>query len=55
MIARTSVFNLLLVMMGFAIPILGVPAIRNMEETRQRAQQDIDPRRGELLFFTADW
>ena len=51
---RSSVFNLLLVMLGFAIPILGVPAIRHLEETRQQAQ-DIAPQRGELLFFTADW
>ncbi len=51
---RNTFLTILLVVVGFALPIVAVPTMQFLGEAREQ-HLDIDPHRGEVLFFTADW
>ncbi len=51
---RNSTFTIFLIVAGFVIPIVALPALRQLQEAHEKSL-DIDPQRGEVLFFTADW
>ncbi len=51
---RNTFLTILLVVTGFALPIVAVPGVKYLGEAREE-HMDIDSQRGEVLFFTADW